>query len=344
MANKNSNLKRPNLFDYATSELSQDAFLCWLLKWADPAYRELGKALNEAGIDLIRLLSAEKTDSLPERITSVEVVKQYGHIDVLCKINEKEQDRTAILIEDKKGTQQHSRQLSRYYKQLKREFPEDRILPVYVQTGDQSDYSEAREHEYAVIRRRDLLDCLEKHTMARRESDVLDGFLQRLRLTEDDVESWESTEPKEWSWNAWKGFYMELQKKQLLRGEWGYVPNPSGGFLYFRPEFETTVGDEVKLYIHIENAKKLCFRIEILSNNVERKALRNHWHESIIGRCKQEGIPAKKPARFGSGSTMTVAEVEQDDWLVVRDGRVDVAMTVARLQKCLGVVRAFPAG
>ena len=24
----------PNLFHYATSELSQDAFLCWMLAWA----------------------------------------------------------------------------------------------------------------------------------------------------------------------------------------------------------------------------------------------------------------------------------------------------------------------
>ncbi len=136
------------------------------------------------------------------------------------------------------------------------------------------DYSEAREHEYAVIRRRDLLDCLEKHTMPRRESDVLDGFLRRLRSTEDDVQSWKSTEPKEWLWNAWKGFYMELQRQPSLKGWWGYVPNQRGGFLSFRPEFETTVGG-VKLYIHIENAKKLCFRIEIVSNNVNRKTLRS---------------------------------------------------------------------
>jgi hypothetical protein len=25
----------PNLFQFATKELSQDAFICWLLAWAD---------------------------------------------------------------------------------------------------------------------------------------------------------------------------------------------------------------------------------------------------------------------------------------------------------------------
>ena len=332
------NLERPNLFDYATSELSQDAFLCWLLKWADPAYRQLSKALHEAGMDLIRLLSAEKKDRLPEKFNSVKIHKQLEHIDVLCTINEEEDDRTAILIEDKKGTREHSDQLQRYKKLLEKDYPDDRIIPVYVQTGDQNDYIEARKQEYSVILRPDLLNCLERHTTARGESDVLDGFLQRLRHIEDDVESWKETEPKDWSRNAPKGFYMELQRQ--LRGWWGYVPNPRGGFLSYVPEFGTTV-DGVKLYIHIENAKKLCFRIKIGSNNDNRKTLRFRWFDSIMDRCKQQGIPARKPARFGSGSNMTIAEVEQDDWLVVRDGRVDVAMTVEKIQKCLGVFRAI---
>ena len=29
-------MAKPNLFTYATSELSQDAMICWLLAWADP--------------------------------------------------------------------------------------------------------------------------------------------------------------------------------------------------------------------------------------------------------------------------------------------------------------------
>ena len=27
--------KQPNLFDFATKELSQDAMICWLIRWAD---------------------------------------------------------------------------------------------------------------------------------------------------------------------------------------------------------------------------------------------------------------------------------------------------------------------
>jgi len=33
----------PNLFRFATSELSQDAFICWLASWADPGIQVDGR-------------------------------------------------------------------------------------------------------------------------------------------------------------------------------------------------------------------------------------------------------------------------------------------------------------
>lgn len=168
----------------------------------------------------------------------------------------------------------------------------------------------------------------------------MDGFLQRLRCIENDVRSWKKTEPQAWSWNAWMGFYIELQSKPRLGGDWGYVSNPAAGFLYYCPEFEKTVSG-VKLYIHIEKGKeqgKLCFRI-VVKEGADRRAVRERWHYAFVDRCKEKEIPAKKPARFGNGWTMTVAVVERDGWLMVQDGHVDVANTVIRLEKCLGVVR-----
>ena len=49
-------MPRPNLFDYATKELSQDAVICWLLKWSgaqaeeasDHGLQELGRAFVQA--------------------------------------------------------------------------------------------------------------------------------------------------------------------------------------------------------------------------------------------------------------------------------------------------------
>ncbi len=39
-------MEKPNLFSYATSELSQDAFIAWLLAWASPEYQTVDKELH----------------------------------------------------------------------------------------------------------------------------------------------------------------------------------------------------------------------------------------------------------------------------------------------------------
>ena len=42
----------PNLFYYATKELSQDAFICWLLAWANKECAREDAALNALGLSL----------------------------------------------------------------------------------------------------------------------------------------------------------------------------------------------------------------------------------------------------------------------------------------------------
>ena len=336
--------ERPNLFEYATSELSQDAFFCWLLKWADPACRSFSQALHEAGMDLVRILSAEKNLIL-QQVNSVEVEKQIGHIDVLCTINVHEDTRTAILIEDKRGTQEHSKQLQRYKELLCGGFPEDRIVPVYVQTGDQSDYSRVRSQGYSVVSRPCLLNVLEKRVDARRESDILDGFLRHLRSIENDVQSWESKAPEDWSWNAWKGFYMKLQSlpSPSIQGGWNYVPK--GDFLcYWFGDWDSSEGID-ETWLHIDHSKgTLCFRIRIsgsVSDTNAKYALRDYWRNYITSRCNDLGIPARKPQRFGniSSDTLTVAEIYRKDWLLVQDGHIDIDATVSKMEACVEVVR-----
>lgn len=335
--------ERPNLFDYATSELSQDAFFCWLLEWADPTCRKSSEALHNAGVDFIHLLCAEKS-GISETINSVKVEKQVNHIDVLCVLNEQEGTKAAILIEDKRGAQEHSNQLQRYKELVSQGFPEERIVAVYVQTGDQTEYSNVRKQGYAVVSRPDLLETLEECREARRESDILDGFLRHLRSIEDEVQSWQSRDPTGWSWSAWRGFFMELQGTSV-KGDWDYIPNASGGFLcYWFGDWNGAEGID-EIWMHIDNVKgTLCFRMVIsksVSDAAERYPLRDQWSSSITSRCEELNLPARKPPRFGgifSGS-LTVAEIDREDWLMVQDGLVDVDATVARMEKCLEIIR-----
>ncbi len=192
-------IDRPNIFDYATSELSQDAMICWLLRWADPRYRESSLALHATGRALLENIGRKcKTKVLPESIQSVKPVRGKQNMDIVCHLNgDDAATHTAILIEDKTGTGEHGNQLHRYRRLIGKELPEDRILPVYLKTGDQSRTSlrKIEDRGNAIVLRKDLLALLEGRKEARAVSDVLDDFVHSLRKRENRVQFWQTKSP-----------------------------------------------------------------------------------------------------------------------------------------------------
>src|SRR4051794_9918763 len=103
-------MDRPNLFDFATSELSQDAFICWLLSWAHRDQRANGEALHQTGTALLGRLLGLHGIAAPDEYRSLRVEHQYQGLDILVLVN----DDAALLIEDKTHTSEHSSQLRRY--------------------------------------------------------------------------------------------------------------------------------------------------------------------------------------------------------------------------------------
>ena len=47
----------PNIFSFATSELSQDAMFTWLLSWADSKYQQHDASLHAVALSFVRLLT-----------------------------------------------------------------------------------------------------------------------------------------------------------------------------------------------------------------------------------------------------------------------------------------------
>ena len=90
-------INEPNIFNYATSELSQDALICWLLDWANPVYADLDSDLNQVAIVFIKALFKKHEIELPY-IQQIQVRRQDNNIDVAAVVN----DRYFLLIEDKK--------------------------------------------------------------------------------------------------------------------------------------------------------------------------------------------------------------------------------------------------
>ena len=68
-------MNHPNLFSFATSELSQDAFICWLLSWENPKISESDKELHQCAIAFIKALFKKHKKSVSE-IKDIKIKKQ----------------------------------------------------------------------------------------------------------------------------------------------------------------------------------------------------------------------------------------------------------------------------
>lgn len=94
-----------NIFDFATKELSQDAFLRWFIETDfEGSGRELLSALT--GVD-------------SNKITDIKTWSQSEHIDI-CVDFTADSKPHILIIEDKVNTGEHSNQLERYMKSVKK--------------------------------------------------------------------------------------------------------------------------------------------------------------------------------------------------------------------------------
>ena len=121
----------PNLFNYATSELSQDAFLLWLLEWAKPENKPFDIELHSASQNFLRFLMGKDASY---EICSVVCNKQWNHIDVFALVN----DSVALIIEDKILTNEHGNQIERYRTMVNNYYAgkDIEVCSVYLKTGN----------------------------------------------------------------------------------------------------------------------------------------------------------------------------------------------------------------
>jgi len=289
----------PNLFKFATSELSQDAFICWLLSWADQDYQtgnDKHRALNRLATSVLALFFKKAGNSLPSRIDKIVVKRQANNIDVLCIIN----DTYCVLIEDKVGSLQHSDQLIRYKQFMlnghAQTFTEDKIIPIYLQTHDQSNYKAVLKDGFYPVTRRDLLDLFNSEQNATlQESDIYSDYYNYLQSIEEAVQSFKSKPVNKWKKRAWIGFFQHLQS-YLGEGHWKYVANKSGGFMGFWALLEQD---------------KVCFKVSVPSSK-EYSKIRNELYKLFKTEASKFDLKVIKPKRFGSGKDMTFAVLDTD--------------------------------
>lgn len=182
-----------NLFNYATKELSQDAFLRWLLEnWGCDQ-----KDVRIASQEFLRNLIGLSVEEFGE-IKYLKAEAQVKSIDVFvsCKVDETSY---VIAIEDKTYSSTHDDQLEKYTNYINENFPEHKRLFVYYKTNILSE----SERNEIISKNWEIFDIVRIHNIFCKSkldisNSILSDYVNHIsslydRLTGslvDDVSSW----------------------------------------------------------------------------------------------------------------------------------------------------------
>lgn len=311
-----------NLFSYATSELSQDAFICWLCSFAlpdarhNPALRNCAHAMLEVFVPGFRGKDVEL----------LEIAKQTDDIDVLftarCEGTEYK-----IIFEDKVYSSEHDDQLNRYWDKLKEKTPDCQVRGVYYKTGFESNLDNVKDKGYHVVGREDVLAVL-KDYVDKSSSDILRDYYEYWERRQQKAESYQTLPVNEWGW--WQAYALfdalHQNMPEGIGSSYGYVANPSGGFdclvFWASDDLVMVKNTPCELYMHLEfhsnEASKKSQVIVTLKLGIKKSKGELKSEGLSFSRLRDEFIfdnawnytlgkyNFNRPARLGSGEHITL--------------------------------------
>ncbi len=317
-------MNRPNIFDFATSELSQDAFLCWLLSWAKPQNKPLDPYLHSCAVEFVSALLGK------ECLTQDVIVgRQYKNIDVYVIID----NTYFVIIEDKKGTSEHTDQLKRYATEIEgdEKFGHFRKILVYFKMEPQGDYNEINQANYEVFNRVKMLNILKRYkenTPREIQNHIVIDYLENLSLLDQQLNSYLNIPVDSWDEHrSLQGLYEALQTHFPDSG-WGFVPNANGGFWGFWWSF-LNIDTDTKVYLQIQDGK-ISFRLKSHDKD-KTSGIVDSFREKLEQAAKIEGIPVIKYGR--AGTTRAILQVEQTCWIQDTQFYLDLPATVYLMKR-----------
>jgi len=309
-------LKVNNLFRYATSELSQDAFICWLLSYATEAGWDENPQLRECAIALLSRILGTKSILWTQDMRITRIDKQYKNIDVLIQI-----DNIYIIIEDKTFTSTHDDQINRYKNTLiKAGKDPQNIICVYYKIEEQPSPEENVDFEFT----REILLELFRPFKGRIQNQIFLDYLDYLEWIDSKISSYQRLPIANWSYRSYIGCFKNLCNTILKseRKSWGYVSNPTGGFMGLW-WFDILSSDELnrmgldeqcadELYLQIENdIIAVKYSVDPKKNPDMARVSAIRWRLYEYFRAQLGDAFQKKS--FRPGNSMTVGYVKYNE-------------------------------
>ena len=330
---------RPNLFSIATKELSQDAFITWLLQWADDTFIKENSELCNAGKEFVKKLLSFKYKIETKDIKKVNAGRQWANIDIWAEVN----NEYVIIIEDKVNTSEHDNQLERYKKTVEEEYGKGiKLVCVYLKTGLETldNIQKIRDKGWNYISRKGFLDFLKSQNI---KSEIYSDYLSNLLEIQTESESFTRFEQLN-SWEATKGLYSYIESNlENDWSHWDYVANPNGGFLGLWFHFTPLASEKnCELYLQIENYcyNKINLFIKICGE-WERTTDSLYGIFSLIQEKSAEfGLSISKPARYRIGEYTSVAIVN-NVFIKKENGDLDLENLMNKLNRASELIDAI---
>ena len=312
-------LRVNNIFKYATSELSQDAFICWLLSHATEDGWDIDSQIRECAIEFIDKILQSKGDCwrTDTRITGIH--KQYKNIDVLVEIGDYK-----VIIEDKTFTCSHSDQVNRYKKCLLDEGVEEKnIICVFYKIEEQAKPEPNVDFEFT---RKILLDVFRKFEGSISHP-IFADYLEYLEWMEYRISAWQRLPIEQWNKDgkAYIGFFTYLSETFLsnCNYDWKYVSNRDGGFmgLWINDLYKSEELDAIGLTEDVCEAIYIQFENNIIALKYSIDNPKISFNEQVVKDMrwklydyfrKEIGDEFRKKV-FRYGTWMTVGYVEYDE-------------------------------
>ena len=135
-----------NIFNFATNELSQDAFICWCLNWINMPTREDNERGRQFGVRFLSRLLNEAYDI--SKVNRIYIFRQLLNIDVLVLVPELQ---VALIVEDKTSSEEHGNQINRYKYLLSKTFESNQYneLDIYQYLSDDKKEKQKKRDETA---------------------------------------------------------------------------------------------------------------------------------------------------------------------------------------------------
>jgi len=283
-----------NIFKYATSELSNDAFLCWLFSVSKDKY-----SFNNSVEYNVSQGYLKKFCEYDGKIIVFDngIIKQEKNIDVLIKGKYDNGEEFILTIENKTLSKQHSDQLKRYKEYINEKYKHIKHRHfIYYKTAIQGNVDEIKKEGFLVFQIKEIFDLLNEYEAGKSENDILKNYFDFIKEKKEGFFIFEKTNINEWSDEAFQGFFYYLLNKLLNENNdlphhgFDYHDNPSGGHrsLWFGNNKEkiNKNGEKIKFHLNLEtsNAKgnrdRLC---RLIIRTTERgKGKESQWKKSDI--------------------------------------------------------------